>query len=97
MAFSYSDEFFGTKTFDDASRCICKYHSDLLGFDVPVSTDWRREDEGLGSERYEIRATADHILCQLDHFGQTDDRIITKAAWESAVPGVKWEFFQGTI
>lgn len=97
MGFSFSDEFFGTKTFDDASRCICKYHSDLYGFDVPVSTSWNREDEGLGTERYEIRATANHFLCRNDHGGSTDDRIITKAQWESAAPGVVWEFFQGAI
>ena len=97
MGFSFSDEFFGIKTFDDASRCICKYHSDLLGFDVPVSTNWIRQDEGLGSERYEIKATANHILCALDHGGATDDRTITKAAWEGAAPGVKWEFFRGAI
>lgn len=97
MGFSFSDEFFGTKTFDDASRCICKYHSDLFGYDILVSTDWKREDEGLGSERYEVRATATHWQCEADHGGATDDRIITKAAWEGAAPGVKWEFFTGTL
>lgn len=93
MTFSFSDEFFGTKTMDDAKRTRCKYHSDLLGFDVWVSTDWKREDEGQGNERYEVRATATSTHCQADHGGATDDRVITKAAWDSAAPNTNWDFF----
>lgn len=93
MAFSFSDEFFGTKTMSDAKRTRCKYHSDLLGFDVWVSTNWKREDEGQGNERYEVRATADSTWCSADHGGATDDRVISKAAWDNAAPGVNWDFF----
>lgn len=93
MAFSFSDEFFGIKKMSDAKRCRCKYHSDLLGFDVWVSTNWNREDEGLGSERYEVRATADSTWCASDHGGATDDKVITKAAWENAAPNANWDFF----
>ena len=93
MSFSFSNEFFGTKTMSDAKRTRCKHHSDLLGFDVWVSTDWKREDEGLGSERYEVRATATSTNCATDHGGATDDRVITKAQWESAAPNANWDFF----
>jgi hypothetical protein len=95
MAFSFSDEFFGIKSFQDAGRCICKYHSDIVGYNVLVSTEWNREDEGAGTERYEIRATATHWLCRAEHGGATDDRIITKTQWDNAAPGVVWEFFRG--
>jgi hypothetical protein len=93
MAFSFSDQFFGTKTMSDAKRCRCQYHSNLLGWDVWVSTVWNREDEGLGSERYEVRATADAPECQADHGGATFDRTITRAQWENAAPNVNWDFF----
>ena len=92
MGFSFSSEFYGSKSFNDASRCICKYHSDLLGVDVPVSTVWIRQDKGLGTERYEVKATATHHSCQ-EHRGHTYDRTITKAQWDNAAPGVKWQFF----
>lgn len=77
----------------DAKRCRCAYHSNLLGWDVWVSTNWIRQDEGIGSERYEVKATADAPECQADHGGATDDRIITKAQWDNAAPGVNWDFF----
>ena len=93
MVYSYSDDFFGTKTMADAKRCRCKYHSDLLGWDVWVSTDWKRQDEGQGNERYEVRATATAHECLDDHGLATDDRVITKAAWDNAAPGVNWDFF----
>jgi hypothetical protein len=93
MGFSFSDEFFGTKTMQDAKRTRCLYHSNLLGRDVWCSTEWNREDEGLGSERYEVRATATSWECADDHGGATDDRIITKAQWEGAAPDVNWDFF----
>jgi hypothetical protein len=66
----------------------------MYGFDVPVSTEWNREDEGQGNERYEVRATADHWLCETYHPGATDDRIITKVQWDNANEDVRWEFFQ---
>lgn len=93
MGFSFSDEFFGTKTMQDARLCRCLYHTLLLGHDVYVSTNWKREDEGQGNERYEVKATADSIFCANDHPLATDDRIITKAAWDAAAPGVTWDFF----
>lgn len=93
MAFSFSEQFWTGGGASKAKRCRCKYHSDLLGFDVWVSTDWKREDEGLGNERYEVRATATSWLCQSDHGGATDDRTITKAQWDNAAPNVNWDFF----
>lgn len=93
MAFSFSNQFFPGGGASKAKRCRCKYHSDLLGFDVWVSTTWRREDEGQGNERYEVRATADSTWCTVDHGGATDDRTITKAQWDNANPDVNWDFF----
>jgi hypothetical protein len=93
MTFSASDTFWSPKDFQSAQKCRCKYHSDLLGRDIWVSTSWKREDEGLGSERYEVRATATDHYCQADHGGATDDRVITKNQWESAAPLVNWDFF----
>lgn len=89
MAFSYSQQFWNK----GVPKCICKYHSDIHGYDVLVSTEWNREDESLGSERYEVTATATHWLCKDDHEGATDDRIITKAQWDAAAEDVRWEFF----
>ena len=93
MVYIPSIEFWGPKGFDAAVRCRCKVHSDLLGFDVYVSTSWNREDEGLGSERYEVRATASDTNYCVDHLGATDDRTITKAQWDNAAPNVTWDFF----
>lgn len=90
MGFKYSQDFWGRAV----PKCICKYHSDLAGYDVPVSTEWNREDEGQGNERYEVRATATHWICKGDHEGATDDRIITKVQWDNANEDVRWEFFQ---
>lgn len=88
--FSFSEHFWGKPV----PKCICKVHSDMYGFDVPVTTSWNREDEGQGNERYEVRARADHFLCEPYHFGATDDRIITKVQWDNANEDVRWEFFQ---
>lgn len=93
MVYIPSEAFWGPKGFDTAQRCRCKFHSDLLGFDVWVSTSWNREDEGLGSERYEVRATAVNDQHCRGHLGATDDRTITKAQWNNAVPSVTWDFF----
>lgn len=93
MAKKYNEDFWEPKNFESAQRCRCKVHSDLLGFDVWVSTDWKREDEGLGSERYEVRATATNTLFCRDHLGATDDRVITKNQWDAAAPLVNWDFF----
>jgi hypothetical protein len=93
MAFKPNEVFWAPKDFQSAQRCRCKFHSDLLGFDVWVSTDWKREDEGLGSDRYEVRATAtDKRYCGA-HLGATDDRVITKNAWDNAAALVNWDFF----
>ncbi len=93
MAFKANEVFWAPKNLQSAQRCLCKFHSDLLGFNVWVSTDWKREDEGQGNERYEVRATATNYYCQADHGGATDDKVITKAAWDNAAPQVTWDFF----
>jgi hypothetical protein len=93
MAFIASQEFWGIDGYPKAQRCRCKFHSDLLGLNVWVSTSWNREDEGLGSERYEVRATATSEWCRKDHGGATDDRTITKAQWDNANQSVTWDFF----
>lgn len=92
MAFSFSDQFFGTKTMGDAKRCRCKLHSDLLGFDVWVSTNWERKNPGTPAEAYDVTATADSTWCS-SHAGATELRTIAKAAWDAAPPNVNWDFF----
>ena len=93
MAYKANEVFWAPKNFQSAQRCRCKFHSDQLGFDVWVSTSWKREDEGQGNDRYEVRATATNHYCLADHGGATDDRVITKNAWDSANPQVTWDFF----
>lgn len=93
MAFSFSDQYFPGGGASKARRCRCRFHSQQLGYDVWVSTDWKREDEGMGNERYEVRATATAPECQADHGGATDDRTITRQAWDNAAEGVSWDFF----
>jgi len=93
MAYKPSEVFWAPKSFQSAQRCRCKYHSDLLGFNVWVSTDWKRQDEGLGNDRYEVRATATSEWCRKEHGGATDDRVITKNSWDNAAPLVNWDFF----
>lgn len=93
MAFKPNEVFWAPKNFQSAQRCRCKFHSDLLGFNVWVDTSWKREDEGLGSERYEVRATASNLNYCTDHLGHTDDKTITKNAWDNAAPQVTWDFF----
>lgn len=93
MAFKPNEAFWEPKNFQSAQRMRCKFHSDLSGFDIWVSTNWNREDEGLGSDRYEVRATASNKFYCADHLGATDDRVITRAQWVNAAPDVKWDFF----
>lgn len=93
MGFSFSNEFFPGGGVSKAKRCRCLFHSQQVGYDVWVSTEWNREDEGIGSERYEVRATATAPQCQADHGGATDDRTITRAQWDNASPDVDWNFF----
>lgn len=92
-SFKANEVFWAPKNFQSAVRMRCKFHSDLLGFDVWVSTSWNREDEGLGSERFEVRATASNKHYCADHLGATDDRTITRAQWDNANPNVTWDFF----
>jgi hypothetical protein len=93
MAFKPNEVFWNPKTFQEAQRCRCKFHSDALGIDVWCDTSWKREDEGLGSDRYEVKATASSTLYCQDHLGATDDKTIPKAAWDGAASNVTWDFF----
>ncbi len=93
MAFRFSEAFWGAPGFAQAQRCRCKYHSDLTGHDVWVTTNWLKLNPGTPSEVYEVTATAASLFCANDHGGATDDKVITKAQWENAAPDVKWDFF----
>lgn len=93
MAYIASEHFWLPKNFQSAQKCRCKVHSDEFGFDVWVSTSWNKEDEGQGSERYEVKATATNPYYCRDHLGATDDRIITKVQWDNAASEVFWDFF----
>ena len=97
MSYIPSQAFWGPDGLSKARRCLCKYHSDVLGRDVWCSTAWKRLDHGTGTERYEVTATASDYACHADHGGQTDTRIITKVQWENASANAKWDFFPNLL
>lgn len=94
MAFKFSEEFWGPQGFAVAQRCRCKYHSDLTGHDVWVSTSWNHINANTPSEVYEVTARATSPFCANDHGNATDNRVITRAQWDAANPDVTWDFFQ---
>ena len=93
MAYKPNEDLWEPHDFQVAVRCRCKFHSDATGEDILVSTEWTREDEGLGTDRWEIRATATNKYYCADHLGATDDRIITRAQWVNANPSAHFDFF----
>jgi hypothetical protein len=93
MAYKPNEVLWEPHDFQLAVRCRCKFHSDATGEDILVSTDWTRQDEGLGGDRWEVRATASNNYHCADHLGATDDRIITRAQWVNANPTAHFDFF----